>query len=78
MLERVAAAWSTMDIEKVVPFYAKDPGLVFFDVVPLKNVGWSATQTPAKGLMVVTFDNKNGAHEADLIHVAAIGAPSSR
>jgi len=28
--------------------------------------------TPAKGLMIVTQDNKNGPREADLIHVAAV------
>jgi ketosteroid isomerase-like protein len=42
MLERVAAAWSTMDVAKAAPFYAKDPDLVFYDVAPLKYVGWSA------------------------------------
>ena len=42
MLARVAAAWSTMDVEQAAPFYAKDPDLVFYDVAPLKYVGWAA------------------------------------
>jgi hypothetical protein len=29
MLERVATAWSTMDVEEAAPFHAKDAGLVF-------------------------------------------------
>jgi ketosteroid isomerase-like protein len=39
-IEKVAAAWHTLDIAKVAPFYAKDAGLAFFDVEPLKYTGW--------------------------------------
>jgi ketosteroid isomerase-like protein len=41
MLERVSAAWASMDVAKAAPFYAKDPGLVFYDVAPVKYTGWA-------------------------------------
>jgi ketosteroid isomerase-like protein len=41
-LEQVINAWASMDISKPAAFYAKDPGLVFYDVAPRKYVGWDA------------------------------------
>ena len=40
-IEKILAGWSTLDIKNVAPFYAKDAGLVFFDVAPLKYSGWT-------------------------------------
>lgn len=40
-LEQVMAAWATLDVSKPARFYAKDPGLVFYDVAPRKYVGWA-------------------------------------
>lgn len=40
-LERLYSAWSDLDPAKAAPFYAKDPGLAFFDVAPMKYTGWA-------------------------------------
>lgn len=40
MIDQYNAAWSTLDPDKAARFYAKDDGLVFFDVAPLKYNGW--------------------------------------
>src|SRR5260370_24819459 len=36
-LEKMFAAWSDLDPAQAAPFYAKDPGLGFFDLAPMKN-----------------------------------------
>ena len=41
-LEKVMAAWSTLDPAKAAPFYAKDANLIFYDLAPRKYVGWAA------------------------------------
>jgi hemoglobin len=41
----VMAAWSTLDIPKVAPYYAPEAGRVFYDVAPLKYDGWAAYAT---------------------------------
>ena len=41
MLEQMFAAWSDLDPAQAAPFYAKDPGLVFFDIAPMKYTGWA-------------------------------------
>jgi len=40
LVEKVLAAWVTFDPSKPAEYYAKDPGLAFFDVAPLKYRGW--------------------------------------
>jgi ketosteroid isomerase-like protein len=40
-LGQVLAAWATMDPSKAAPFYAKDPGLIFYDIAPRKYSGWA-------------------------------------
>jgi ketosteroid isomerase-like protein len=37
---KVVAAWGTMDISKVAPYYAKDADLTYFDITPLKYNNW--------------------------------------
>ena len=39
-VEKVLAAWATLDPSKAAAYYAKDPDLVFFDIAPLKYTGW--------------------------------------
>ena len=41
LLARVIAAWTTMDVSKAAVFYAKDPGLVYFDIAPRKYANWA-------------------------------------
>jgi len=43
-------AWATLDPAKAAPFYAKDAGLVFFDLAPLKYAGWSEYEAGTKAL----------------------------
>ena len=40
LVEKIVAAWATLDPSKPGEYYAKDPGLTFFDVAPLKYGGW--------------------------------------
>jgi len=40
LVEKIVAAWATFDASKPAEYYAKDPGLAFFDVAPLKYSGW--------------------------------------
>ena len=46
--EKMFAAWSGLDPAEAAPFYAKDPGLVFFDIAPMKYTGWAeiASEVP--------------------------------
>jgi ketosteroid isomerase-like protein len=41
-LDRYAAAWGSLDPGKAAPLYAKEADLVFYDLLPLKYVGWEA------------------------------------
>lgn len=40
-MDKVYAAWQTLDVAKAAPYYAKDTNLVFFDVAPLQFKGWN-------------------------------------
>lgn len=40
MMRKTATAWQTLDPAKAAPLYAKDAGLAFFDLAPLKYTGW--------------------------------------
>lgn len=41
MMRGVLDAWQTMDPSKAAPFYSREPGLAFFDLLPLKYTGWA-------------------------------------
>lgn len=41
LIDRQVAAWSNMDPDQPAPFYAKDAGLVFYDVAPFSYHGWA-------------------------------------
>jgi len=41
VVEKVLAAWTTLDPKNPAPYYAKDAGLTFYDISPLKYAGWS-------------------------------------
>lgn len=62
LMRAVWDAWQTLDVAKAAPFYAKDPGLLFFDIAPLKYQGWDDYQKGATALvnamasMQVTID----------------------
>jgi ketosteroid isomerase-like protein len=40
LVPKIVAAWSTMDISKVAPYYAADADLAYFDIAPLKYSNW--------------------------------------
>jgi len=41
MIAQYYTAWSTLDPDKAAKLYAKDAGLVFYDVAPLKYNSWA-------------------------------------
>src|SRR5207253_8978785 len=40
LITRYYAAWNTLNPDIAAQLYAKDPGLVFYDIAPLKYKGW--------------------------------------
>jgi ketosteroid isomerase-like protein len=40
LVPNIVAAWGTMDISKVAPYYAADADFAYFDIVPLKYNNW--------------------------------------
>ncbi|UQA57322.1 YybH family protein [Polyangium aurulentum] len=51
LMRSVWNAWSTLDPAQAAPYYAKDPGLVFYDLAPLEHRGWDAYQAGARELL---------------------------
>ncbi len=41
LVPRIVAAWETLTITKVDPYYATDADLAFFDIAPLKYANWA-------------------------------------
>ena len=44
LMEKMAVAWATLDPSKVAQYYAKEVGLAFYDIAPLKYTGWQEYQ----------------------------------
>lgn len=40
LVPKIVAAWGTMDISKVEPYYAADADFAYFDIAPLKYNNW--------------------------------------
>ena len=40
LVPKIVAAWGTMDISKVAPYYAADADLAYFDIAPLRYNNW--------------------------------------
>lgn len=40
-IEKLYATWATLDTDKLAPFYSKAPGIVYYDIAPLKYANWS-------------------------------------
>ena len=49
-------AWSAKDVKAASAFYAKDAGLAFFDISPLKYNGWAEYE---KGVAAVLAEHKS-------------------
>ena len=45
LLEQYYKDWNTLNVEAPTKYYAKDPSLVFYDILPLKDKGWKEYQT---------------------------------
>lgn len=51
LVPKIVAAWGTLDIAKVDPYYAADANLAYFDIMPLKYNNWAEYRAGAqKGL----------------------------
>ena len=48
LMEKLMADWGTLDPSNVAKYYAKDPGLPFYDVAPLKYSGWQEYESGSK------------------------------
>jgi ketosteroid isomerase-like protein len=40
LMQKILDAWSTLDPAKAAPFYAQEANRVFYDLAPLKYMGW--------------------------------------
>ena len=54
---RYYAAWNSLNTDAPAPFYAKDAGLVFFDVLPMQYNGWAEYKA---GVQKLFFDQVSG------------------
>lgn len=54
---KVVAAWGTMDISKVAPYYAKDADFTYFDITPLKYNNWKEY---SEGVQKYLFEPNRG------------------
>jgi ketosteroid isomerase-like protein len=54
LIDAYCAAWSTGNADNAARFYAKDEGLVFYDVTPFSYHGWKEYHDGVKGAL---FDN---------------------
>jgi ketosteroid isomerase-like protein len=48
LMEKLMADWTTLDPSKTAKYYAKEPGLPFYDVAPLKYSGWQEYEAGSK------------------------------
>lgn len=51
LMQKILEAWETMDPAKAAPYYSKFPENVFYDVAPLKYVGWQQYAEGSKALL---------------------------
>jgi ketosteroid isomerase-like protein len=40
LVPKIVAAWGTLDISKVDPYYATDADFAYFDIAPMKYTNW--------------------------------------
>ena len=52
LVPKIVAAWGTMDISKVAPYYAGDADLAYFDIVPLKYNNWKEYSEGAQKYLI--------------------------
>ena len=54
-LERLFAAWATMDTAQIAPYYDQRPTSAWFDITPMQFKGWTEW---AKGLQALFSEHK--------------------
>jgi ketosteroid isomerase-like protein len=57
MIKDYYAKWSTLNSDNPAPYYAKDAGLVFFDVDPLKYTSWQQYHDNFKNNVAAGFSS---------------------
>jgi ketosteroid isomerase-like protein len=50
LIQETLDAWSTMDTNKIAPFYLKSPENIFFDIAPMQFHGWEEWAKGAQNL----------------------------
>jgi ketosteroid isomerase-like protein len=50
LIQETLDAWSTMDTNKIAPFYSDAPESIFFDVAPMQFKGWADWAKGAQNL----------------------------
>ena len=48
LVPKIVAAWGTLDIAKVEPYYAADADFAYFDLVPMKYNNWAEYRVGAQ------------------------------
>lgn len=48
LIDESIVAWNTLDGDAAAKFYAQDAKLTFYDVAPLKNIGWEEYKDDAQ------------------------------
>jgi ketosteroid isomerase-like protein len=54
LIRQYYEAWSSANVDKPAPLYAKDADLVFYDLAPMKYTGWDEYR---QGVQKFFFDN---------------------
>jgi ketosteroid isomerase-like protein len=70
LMQKIWDAWGTLDVDNVAPFYAKDPDLVFYDLAPLRYVGWQDYAAGAQNVLAMFHSVDAKVQEGAMIHVA--------
>jgi len=74
LMQKEFDAWSTLDLDRIAPFYAQGPDCVFYDLKPLKFNGWAEYAETMKkalpGLASVKFTINNDAQTHQEGHLA--------
>jgi uncharacterized protein (TIGR02246 family) len=66
LIDRYAAAWSTSDADQAAPLYAKDAGLIFYDLAPFEYAGWSEYREGVKKTFFDKMTSGKLTHKDDL------------
>lgn len=51
LIDRYYTEWNTLNPDNAAPLYAKDAGLVFYDITPLKYNGWEEYKEGVKKIL---------------------------